>query len=78
MWWEQAQLDLVGADEPVLTIGPRWVGEIHYFRERLALKGTIGLDLFSRDEDLIVHSGHGRSHHQSGVGPAPNHAAGDH
>ena len=44
---------VVGEDEPVLTIGPRWTGEIDYFRERLGLKGTIGLDLFSPDEELI-------------------------
>ena len=43
----------VCADEPVLTIGPRWTGEIDYFRERLGLQGTIGLDLFSPDEELI-------------------------
>ena len=43
----------VRADEPVLTIGPRWTGEIDYFRERLGLQGTIGLDLFSPDEELI-------------------------
>ena len=43
----------VSADEPVLTIGPRWVTEIHYFRERLGLKGTIGLDLFSKDAELV-------------------------
>jgi SAM-dependent methyltransferase len=44
---------IVGADEPVLTIGPRWVGEIVYFREELGLRRTIGLDLFSHDEQLV-------------------------
>jgi len=44
---------LVSGDEPVLTIGPRWVGEIVYFREKLGLRGTIGLDLFSHDESLV-------------------------
>jgi SAM-dependent methyltransferase len=43
----------LGEDEPVLTIGPRWTGEIAYFRERVGLRGTIGLDLFSPDEELI-------------------------
>ena len=43
----------VGSLEPVLTIGPRWTGEIDYFRERIGLKGTIGLDLFSPDDELI-------------------------
>jgi SAM-dependent methyltransferase len=45
---------IVSADEPTLTIGPRWLGEIHYFRERLGLKGAIGLDLFSEDEELVT------------------------
>ena len=44
----------ISADEPVLTIGPRWVSEIHYFRERLGLKQTIGLDLFSKDDELVT------------------------
>ena len=39
--------------EPVLTIGPRWVGEITYFRETLGLTGAIGLDLFTTDEELV-------------------------
>lgn len=43
----------VQAQEPVLTIGPRWVGEIHYFRDEIGLKGTMGLDLFTTDEELI-------------------------
>jgi SAM-dependent methyltransferase len=41
-------------EEPVLTIGPRWVGEIHYFRDVLGLRDTIGLDLFSRDPTLVT------------------------
>ena len=41
------------ADEPQLTIGPRWVGEIHYFRQGLGLDETIGLDLFTHDEELV-------------------------
>jgi SAM-dependent methyltransferase len=44
---------VIGEDEPALTIGPRWVGEIHYFRNQLGLKGTIGLDLFTTDSDLV-------------------------
>jgi SAM-dependent methyltransferase len=43
----------VREDEPVLTIGPRWVGEIHYFRDEIGLRGTIGLDLFTPDDELI-------------------------
>ena len=41
------------ADEPHLTIGPRWVGEIHYFREGLGLPQTVGLDLFTHDDELV-------------------------
>jgi Methyltransferase domain len=44
---------VIGEHEPALTIGPRWVGEIHYFRETLGLKGTIGLDLFTTDDELV-------------------------
>lgn len=43
----------VASDEPVLTIGPRWKGEIVFFREQLGLGSTIGLDLFSSDESLV-------------------------
>jgi SAM-dependent methyltransferase len=43
----------LSAEEPALTLGPRWVGEIHYFRDTLGMRGTIGLDLFSHDEDLV-------------------------
>lgn len=44
---------VISADEPHLTIGPRWVGEIHYFRQELGLPKTIGLDLFTHDEELV-------------------------
>ena len=44
---------VIHADEPHLTIGPRWVGEIHYFRQELGLPGTIGLDLFTHDDELV-------------------------
>src|SRR3954454_7692013 len=50
---ELRETGVLDAGEPALTIGPRWVGEIHYFRERLGLTGTIGLDLFTHDEDLV-------------------------
>lgn len=43
----------IAEHEPVVSIGPRWVGEIDYFRKQIGLRGTIGLDLFSSDEDLI-------------------------
>ena len=40
--------------EPHLTIGPRWAGEIHYFRDVLGLPETIGLDLFTNDPELVT------------------------
>lgn len=42
------------SEEPVLAIGPRWAGEIRYFRDVVGLRGAIGLDLFSRDPALIA------------------------
>ena len=37
----------------VLTIGPRFDLEIHFFRDTLGFKNTIGLDLQTEDESLI-------------------------
>ncbi len=37
-----------------LSIGPRWVTEIAYFREVVGLRQHIGLDLFSDDSELVV------------------------
>lgn len=48
-----AKQGLISQDEPVLTIGPRWGGEIVYFRNGIGLRGTIGLDLFSNEPDLV-------------------------
>jgi SAM-dependent methyltransferase len=42
------------AEDSVICIGNRWVGEIRYFRENLGLKKTIGVDLFSQTPDLVV------------------------
>jgi hypothetical protein len=50
-WWKlRGWLD---ANTPSLSIGPRWVTEIDFFREILGLTGHIGLDLFSNDESLV-------------------------
>lgn len=50
-WWKiRGWLD---ANLPSLSIGPRWITEIEFFRAVLGLKGHIGLDLFSSDESLI-------------------------
>jgi SAM-dependent methyltransferase len=45
---------VIAAAEPALTIGPRWLGEIEYFRQRLGLERMIGLDLFSPDESKVT------------------------
>lgn len=44
----------ISTDERHLTIGPRWTGEIHYFRDGLGLPKTIGLDLFTNDPELVT------------------------
>ncbi len=41
-------------DKPSLSIGPRWVTEILYFREIVGLHKHIGLDLFSDDAELVT------------------------
>lgn len=45
---------LLGADEPCVTIGPRWTAEVAWFREQLGLRGMMGLDLVSTDPALVV------------------------
>ncbi len=50
-WWKlRGWLD---GESPSLSIGPRWVTEIEFFRQILGLKGHIGLDLFSDDQNLV-------------------------
>jgi SAM-dependent methyltransferase len=44
----------MSADDPVICIGNRWLGEILYFRQNLGLKRAQGLDLFSRDPELVI------------------------
>jgi len=41
-------------DRPSLSVGPRWVTEIEFFREVVGLRQHIGLDLFSDDSDLVI------------------------
>ena len=43
----------LGTDSEVLDIGARYLSEIVYFREVLGLTKTIGLDLYTKDEELI-------------------------
>ena len=47
-------LGRVRADLPSLSVGPRWVTEIHYFRDVLGFRQHIGLDLFSDNPGLVV------------------------
>jgi len=44
---------ILRANDPVLTIGPRALGEIKYFRKVIGLRRTIGLDLFSYNRRLV-------------------------
>ncbi len=51
-WWKlTGRLD---ARKPSLSVGPRWLKEIAYFREIVGLPRHIGLDLFSDDKNLVV------------------------
>jgi hypothetical protein len=50
-WWKlRGWLD---GESPSLSIGPRWVTEIEFFRQILGLRRHVGLDLFSNDQDLV-------------------------
>lgn len=50
-WWKLRGWLI--SDLPSLSIGPRWVTEIEFFRTILGLRRHIGLDLFSDDESLV-------------------------
>ncbi len=50
-WLKSGFLD---PDTPSLSVGPRWVSEIEFFRQIVGLRKHIGLDLFSDDPDLVV------------------------
>lgn len=41
-------------DDPVISLGNRWIGEISYFRENVGLKKALGVDLFSNNPDLVI------------------------
>lgn len=50
-WWKlRGYLDAV---TPSLSVGPRWVTEIEFFREILGLRQHVGLDLFSDNPELV-------------------------
>ena len=46
--------DWIDPQSPTLSIGPRYLSEIRYFREIHGLENHIGLDLFSDDEGYVV------------------------
>ena len=48
-----AQRGVLTEESHVLTIGPRHNLEIKFFRNTLGLKNTIGLDLFTEDEEYV-------------------------
>lgn len=50
-WLRDGTLD---EGSPSLSVGPRWVTEIEFFRRIVGLRGHIGLDIFSDDPDLVV------------------------
>jgi SAM-dependent methyltransferase len=51
LWKMTGKLD---PEKPSLSIGPRWITEILYFREVVGLREHIGLDLFSDDAELVT------------------------
>jgi hypothetical protein len=58
-FWELklAQWRLLGRVDPSLpslSVGPRWVTEIHFFRDILGFRRHVGLDLFSDDPGLVT------------------------
>jgi SAM-dependent methyltransferase len=50
--WRRARI--IDPVSPSLSVGPRWVSEIGFFRQVVGLQNHIGLDLFSDDPDLVV------------------------
>ena len=45
---------ILDRETPSLSVGPRWVSEIEFFRQIVGLRNHIGLDLFSDDPELVV------------------------
>ena len=43
----------IDPESPSLSIGPRWITEIRFFREVIGLTKHIGIDLHSHDESMI-------------------------
>jgi len=50
--WLSARL--IDRKRPSLSIGPRWLSEIEFFRQIVGLSNHIGLDLFSDNPNLVV------------------------
>jgi SAM-dependent methyltransferase len=49
-WKNRGWIDSIS---PSLSVGPRWLTEIAFFREIVGLRSHIGLDLFSDDESFV-------------------------
>ena len=50
--WRRSKI--LSGDKPTLSIGPRWITEVRFFREVVGLNKHIGLDLFSDDSGLVI------------------------
>ena len=50
-WMARGMID---RERRSLSVGPRWVSEIEFFRSVVGLSRHVGLDLFSDDPDLVV------------------------
>lgn len=50
-WLKNGTLD---RNVPSLSVGPRWVTEIEFFREIVGFQKHVGLDIFSDDPELVV------------------------
>jgi len=51
IWWKWR--GLLDETAPSLSVGPRWLTEIEFFRKVVGLRRHIGLDLHSGDQDLV-------------------------
>lgn len=50
-WWKWR--GLLDTRTPSLSVGPRWITEVEFFRRILGLEGHVGLDLHSENQDLV-------------------------
>lgn len=50
--WQKS--GLLDSSTPSLSIGPRWLTEVRFFRDVMGLSSHKGLDLFSADPELVL------------------------